>query len=490
MKRNIFLTSLIALFPAVCLSAGTYYNGNLYTSPQQRASANRANNRSMGESFSSRYGHRNNIVKQNVTTMKKAETKPAEIKKQGLSIGVDFNHQFANWKFDMNQSGSTLHYDNVNWNVFSANGVYYFGDSIPMQINVGGSYGTQSDETTMIDDDISSGGYWIQDWYADANGTILGTQRGHALSVGTSKDGKQYGFNVGIGLTDFWKYGKLRITPSVGYRYFKYELKTQQNYGVAIDTLDLNSGVVPGAVTCITTDDGELQCDPIMLNVAGGGYDIGYRVWAETETGELVLSYVKFDEAVEEIDTAGTYYYEQSQTSHSYEVEWAGPYVALDMDYLINNNNTVSAGIEFGLPKYTATGDQPYRIDWAHPKSVEDEGGFGDAIHFGLNANWKTALTDSLSLNVGFTYDYYSVSGADATTYYNASLYENTYITDWNEYNSLSDEDRLSEYGLMLADEINALDKLRSAGWSSKTSDEIKSIYKSMGIHIGLTAKF
>lgn len=484
MKRNIFLTSLIALFPAVCLSAGTYYNGNLYTSPQQRASANRANNRSMGESFSSRYGHRNNIVKQNVTTMKKAEAKPAEIKKQGLSIGVDFNHQFANWKFDMNQSGSTLHYDNVNWNVFSANGAYYFGDSIPMQINVGGSYGTQSNETTMIDDDISNGGYWIQDWYVE-NGTVLGTQRGHALSVGTSKDGKQYGFNVGIGLTDFWKYGKVRITPSVGYRYFKYELTTQQNYGLAVDTLSLNSSVAPGAITCIETDGGETQCDPIMLNVTGNGYDIGYR-FIDPESGEL--SYVNFDEAVGGIDTAGTYYYEQSQTSHSYEVEWAGPYVALDMDYLINNNNTVSAGVELGLPKYTATGDQPYRIDWAHPKSVEDEGGFGDAIHFGLNANWKTALTDSLSLNVGFTYDYYSVSGADATTYYNSSLYESTYIDDYNNYSQM--EDKTTPEALRLAEEIASLDKLRSAGWSSKTSDEIKSIYKSMGIHIGLTAKF
>jgi hypothetical protein len=101
--------------------------------------------------------------------------------------------------------------------------------------------------------------------------------------------------------------------------------------------------------------------------------------------------------------------------------------LALDMLYDINQNNSVNAYLEVGLPSYTATGDQPYRFDWEHPKSVEDSSGVGSAFHLGLGANWTTALTDNVALSVGVTYDYYTVSDADAKTYLNGEYYNDIY---------------------------------------------------------------
>ena len=111
--------------------------------------------------------------------------------------------------------------------------------------------------------------------------------------------------------------------------------------------------------------------------------------------------------------------FSQTKTTHEYDTSWSGPYVAVDAYYEINQNNSVNARVEFGLPAYTSTGDQPYRIDWAHPKSVEDSAGIGDAWHMGIAANWLTALTNSVKMSIGFTYDYYNVSGATANTFLN-----------------------------------------------------------------------
>ena len=130
----------------------------------------------------------------------------------------------------------------------------------------------------------------------------------------------------------------------------------------------------------------------------------------------------------------------------------------------------MTAGLEFGLPTYKSVGNQPYRIDWAHPTSVEDKGGLGDAWHLGLNAMWSTSISDSAMLSVGMTYDYYSVKGADATTYLNAGYYQD-----------------LLDAGYITEDEYN---EYASAGWKVESKGEIESIYKSIGIHVGVNVKF
>ena len=175
-----------------------------------------------------------------------------------------------------------------------------------------------------------------------------------------------------------------------------------------------------------------------------------------------------------------------------------GPYLALDMEYMINDNNNVVAGIEFGLPVYESKGDQPYRIDWAHPTSVEDKGDFGDAYHLGFNAAWMTKITNSVGFTLGLTYDYYKVSGASATTYYSSSYYQpilNSYQSQYDEYVALINggatltEDEAYEYNV-LGEEIADLTAKKNAGWKSESKNEIESIYKSMGIRAGIEVKF
>ena len=288
------------------------------------------------------------------------------------------------------------------------------------------------------------------------------------------------GFNVGFGLTDIFKIGNVTFTPSVGYRYLKYKLETENNYGLSVDT-----------TACFRVDGSdEIQCDPaIVVNLGDGSQQI---IWRDDINGSMDVP----DNATS-INTGSTYYYQQPGVSHSYETTWSGPYIALDMDYIINQNNSVNGRIELGFPGYSSVGDQPYRFDWAHPKSVEDEAGMFGAIHFGLGANWQTAITDSVALSVGLTYDYYSVSGADAKTYLNM-----TYYNDW--YNMILDAwktdypDNTEDYmlgkiegvtGDATAINIKNLEAQCPGGVCS-SDGEIESFYKALGIRVGINAKF
>lgn len=286
-------------------------------------------------------------------------------------------------------------------------------------------------------------------------------------------------------MTDFFKWGNVRVTPSLGYRYFKYKLETKKNYGLSVDT-----------AACFQIDGSdEIQCDPaIIVELADGTQQV---LWRDSVSGKMeIASNAKY------IDTQGTYYYQQPGTSHSYEVEWSGPYLALDMNYLINANNSVNGRVELGLPSYTSTGDQPYRFDWAHPKSVEDKASIGGAMHFGFGANWVTAITDSVSLSLGLTYDYYTVSDADATTYLNGTYYTDLYnaqFTKWKadhpEYTTDSESENamLGNVSGVAGDEIAiSIKNLESqcSGWKCSASKEIDSFYRSLGIRVGVNAQF
>jgi len=490
--RVLFNVVMVAIIPGIAWGAGTYYNNNLY---QQRY-GNGYNNMSTGGSYGNRYGQAQTATRttttRTVTTKRsKSSSSQSSEAKQGFVLGAGLNHEFASWNFDMNTAGSKLHYDDVRWNVFDVSGAYYFGSSTPMQVKVGAKYGMQFDESPMVDDDISQGGYLSMTWTDDA-GNVVGYQTGHALSVGTSKGGTQMGFNAAFGLTDLFSVGRAKMTPSIGYRYFKHKLTTEQNYGVAIDVLESTNNHL--YITCISGYMGEIQCDPFLLFYSSNG-DITITGRTETAGGisDLIQVPAISGFVTEGVSTGGTYYYEQSGTSHEYTTTWAGPYLALDMEYVINNDNVVSSGIELGLPVYTSEGNQPYRYDWAHPKSVEDSASFGDAIHFGLNANWKTSITDSMMLTLGMTYDYYSVSSATAKTFLNAGYYEELYDDYYRWYTNGVDDNNnpLSEYQMaMLEEELDTIDDYRGAGWILESPGEIKSVYKSMGIRLGIEVRF
>jgi len=502
--------SVMSMIPAVAGAVGTYYNGNLYQNPQQRYSRGQYNSyygarrgympgrsayrNQSGEMnrFDNQQQPQEYAQEQSGEQAQNKKVAKQQNKKQGFLLGAGLSHEIGEWSFDMNKAGSKLHYDNLMWNVFEANGVYYFGESTPMQIKAGVRYGMQFGDSPMVDDDISTDAVWeagVMDVDNTTEDFVAGTP---AMSVGTSKDGKQMGFNVAFGLTDYFTWGKMKITPSIGYRYFKHKLTTEENYGTAISVLQSDT-----FDNCLENQYGEIQCNPMISFVDGdktnGFVTKTYGTYAvDEDTGDILNGELIGNYMTKYIGLNGTYYYEQSGTSHKYETEWAGPYLALDMEYQINKDNLVAGGIEFGLPIYDSKGDQPYRWDWAHPTSVEDKGGFGDAYHLGLNAAWTTAITDSTSISLGFTFDYYKVSKATAKTYLNPSVYQerldevNYYLDEYDDGNITLDEDELADLEQKQADFQN----WKSAGWTVEDKNEVNSIYKTMGIRIGISTRF
>lgn len=479
-SRVLLGATLVSVLPLVANAAGTYYNGNLYRNPNAGGFYN---------TYGAGRGYGQNTQNLGVTkttvqkTTKKTTKKTSSTQKQGFQLGVDITHEFADWDIDMKTAGSNLHYDNLRWNVLSGEAAYYFGGSTQMQIKVGGRYGIQFGDSPMIDDDVTAGNMWeYQNWVLGGNTeqVLVGTP---ALSIGNSKGGKQYGFNAAFGFTDLFGNSRVKFTPSIGYRYFKHILETKSNYGLMVQVL--NSGTNPNYINCVPVQDGEIQCSPYIgfANAAGDVFDVAGLTEVVDEAGNSAGYVVENDSSAALLDVGETYYYEQAGTSHKYETVWAGPYVALDMEYAINDNNIVNAGLEFGLPTYESDGDQPYRFDWEHPTSVKDKGGFGDAYHLGFNAMWATSVSDSVMLSLGMTYDYYHVKDATATTYLNKAYYQA--ILDG--YESAYAAGELNDEGI---EYMAGLQDLKASGWEIKSDKEIESIYKSMGIRLGFIARF
>lgn len=482
--KKVSLIAIMLLAPIAGNAAGTYYSG--YTNAYQTPSyASRYNTSYSTPSYaSSRYNNYNttgNVAQRPTsTTTRSTATASSGTKKSGFWLDAGITHETSQWQFSMNQSGSILSYDNMSWNVLDIGAGYAFDvGNMTLQVDAGFKYGMQWGESTMYDDDISNGGYLVTTWIDGNTKDEIGQQIGHAMSIGTSKGGNMLGFNIGFGLTDVFKIGNVTMTPSIGYRYLKYNVTTENNYGLAVDTA--------GCVQVAGSD--EVQCDPAIVIVDGEGKK--YIIWRGELNEDGTLPDMVLPNGVtagDIIDTGGTYYYHQPGESHSYETTWAGPYIALDLDYVINQNNAINGRVELGFPAYTSVGDQAYRFDWAHPKSVEDSAGMFGAIHFGLGANWTTAITDSVALSLGVTYDYYSVSGADAKTYLNVGYYENWYNDILENYDS---EDAMLDPDNGDPTAINIKDLLEQCpGGVCTTDGEIESFYKSLGVRVGINAKF
>jgi hypothetical protein len=531
--RFLLHCSIFALLPVIANAAGTYYdyngsmqknysysykrnpfynygNGNQLVNQNQPSGQAQMNNQAQMMNYqpeqqnqTANYGN-NNATRGQVYKNNSANNVASQ--DSGFKVGAGISHQFAMWKFDMKSAGSKLHYDSLNWNVFDASAQYDFDvANIAMRVDGGVQYGLQYGDSTMVDDDITGGGYFLQDWNVDLSGDGVAdqvwSQQGHALSVGTSTGGDMLGVYAGLGLSNFWQWGNLKITPSIGYRYFKYKLETKRNYGMSLDTIS-------GADNYCVSAGEETQCLPFLVFVDENnnpllgtidGVDINNDGYYDT------FSYIAVPGGAKYAETENTYYYYQDGVSHSYEVEWSGPYIALDMLYDITANNSVNARVELGLPAYNATADQPYRPDWQHPKSLEDKGGIGDAYHFGLGANWLHSITNSVKLVVGMTFDYYNIGKADATSYMNPEYYLTNFYdpavatnkvlveTYGNtNYESWTGADADNDKALYLSnlDTISSIEAMQNAGWKQEVTGEIESLYKSLGIRVGIQAKF
>ncbi len=518
MNRKVSLVVLLGIFSALgANAAGTYYSGN-YTSPQRNYATSSYATRAQNANYSRDTTYtRTRTVTPNANayvggayqnysrvvgtqpvgnTASQATIQKKQANDSGFYLNAGLSHEFAAWNFDMNTAGSKLHYDNIRWNVFDIGAKYKFGaGSTPLQIDAGFKYGIQFGDSTMIDDDITNGGYFASQWYnwddINHNETVdegelvyLGDQYGHSLSIGSSSSGNMMGFYAGFGLTDAFKFGGAKITPSIGYRYLRHKLETKNDYGLTVDT-----------GYCETVNGGdETQCDPIVIFLDSSGENQQVMWGHESDDGFWNgYWYWNVPSGYPYMTTAGTYMFRLPGTSHSYETTWAGPYIAMDLNYDINVYNSINARVEFGLPLYTSTGDQPYRPDWQHPKSVEDKGGFGDAWHFGFGANYMTALTESVSLSLGFTFDYYSLSGGEASTYWNSAYWTDVYNELFAYYQDLYPDETAANIKAWMDENdptaIGIIEK-QASGWVSKVDNEIESIYKSLGIRIGINARF
>ncbi|MBQ7244885.1 MAG: hypothetical protein IJS34_00750 [Alphaproteobacteria bacterium] len=534
-KIGVFLNcSVFALLPFMANAAGTYYNYNgtiqrnyggpyadslynggginAYVTPNGTCGAA---NGGCNSNVNANANVRANDTQQRTTTrtvVRQTQPYSGNYADTGLSLNAGISHQLASWRFDMSTAGSKLHYDNINWNVFdaSANYNFYLGNSL-VRLTLGGQYGMQFGDSSMVDDDITGGGFFLQDWNVDLDDDGVAdqvwSQQGHALSVGTSNDGNLMGVYAGIGLVDMWKVGSFRMTPSVGYRMFKYSLDTKRNYGISLDTAN-------GATNYCQSAGGETQCLPFLVFVDDNNSPLLGTIDGTDLNGDGIIdtySYIKVPSVTSGnlyVETENTYYYYQDGVSHSYEVEWTGPYLALDMEYDFSADDAINARLEFGLPTYTATADQPYRPDWQHPKSLEDKGGFGDAYHFGFLTNWMHSITNSMMLSVGVTFDYYHIGKADATSFLNQGYYTSNYLTpatttntylegvyggssylNWTAVSGrdLTEDKAVYESNLGVIADINAL---AAGGWSQTVADEIESVYKSLGLRVGILAKF
>ena len=530
--------SLLVLGPVAANAAGTYYTGG-YQSPQtaryqSSAFSNANNNAARSASGVSSYNQaRYNSAGYNTTgygatyanryaqnartnTNARAQSAQPQVASSGNGFHIDagLSYKTGMWQFEMNNAGSKLHYDNLMWGVFDVNAGYDFNvGNTKLTVDAGLEYGMQLGESTMIDDDITNGGSLIGYWdgYEEYS---------RALAIGTSKDGDMLGLRAGVGLKDFFTWGRVKITPSIGWRHLNYKLETSNNYALNIDTIGgTNSCVSEGNLTeCLPSLKFLKIVEVDVVKPGGTTEKINFLEY----TGGAVFDengFVPLNQANGGtlIDTLGTFYANMSDISHSYDVTWTGPYLAMDMLYDINANNSVTARVELGLPMYDVTADQPYRMDWQHPKSIEDKGDFGSAIHFGVGANWRTAITDAVSLSLGVTYDYYNVSGADATTYLDATYWESvyrmildSYIGD-NRFYFYNDEEKAidamlngfegplfnakgeptGETGTYAPDpDAVYINQVRNNGWKDTVKDEIDSFFRSLGVRVGLNIKF
>ena len=173
LPRFLFNCSAMLLVSVAAHAAGTYYTGN-YQSPQRGyaqqtyAQRSRATNAYSSQGVSqynrSQYANAGYSTARatNKTQAQQPQQKRAATQSgmRGFSLDAGLSKQVAMWEFEMNNAGSKLHYDNIDWLVFDAAGKYVFDvGNTKMQVAAGLQYGMQMGESTMDDDDISHGGY-------------------------------------------------------------------------------------------------------------------------------------------------------------------------------------------------------------------------------------------------------------------------------------------------------------------------------------------
>lgn len=408
----------------------------------------------------------------------------------GFYMSAGVSRQYAQWNFDMAEAKSILDYGDIAWNVLDVRGGYKFGDFV---IDGGVQYGMQAGKSSMTDDDISAGGMEMK-FYGNIANTTTGIKPDgckdlgngdfecstymKVLSIGESSGGSMLGLNLGLGMDNKFVFGKTRIIPSIGYRMFQHKLSTKDSHGTSISHN-----------WCKKEVDGNVICPGFMWT------NNGEMTWGEPDVDDGYFWW-NVSPGTSQISNGDTYAFSAPGVSHAYDTSWNGPYVAMDLVSELNENNRVDARLELGMPGYYSKGDQPYRADWEHPVSVEDKKDMFGAMHIGVLANWTTMINNNWGLTFGLTFDYYTVSGASASTHMSKKYYEGIWqaIFDNGVNNSVWTNDQAG-WDQMLANDATAA-SIKSmydgcgGSWTCVYDNEVNSFYRSIGVRVGLAGKF
>jgi hypothetical protein len=106
-------------------------------------------------------------------------------------------------------------------------------------------------------------------------------------------------------------------------------------------------------------------------------------------------------------------------------------------------------------------------------------------------------------LSIGLTYDYYTVSDATAKTYVNPTYYQDAYNSIFSAWQTQFPDVPASEVenymlnGVIVGDttlgpdpEALYIKSIENNGWVLTDENEISSVFKSMGIRVGINARF
>ena len=452
--------------------AGSYYNGGGY---YNNSNSGYAGARNQEGSFNRMPTA--GQARQNAAARKKnaADSAPGE---DGFFLGAGLSRQYAQWQYELQTLGSILNYSDLAWNVFDVKAGYKTGDVV---IGLGLQYGMQAGKSFMTDDDITNGGggykFEGEDHDHKPTGFVV---RNSILSIGESKGGSMLGMHLGLGLANAFGSDSVKITPSIGYRMMKYKLTTSNNSGLSVEYND---------ALCEPDDLGSLMC-PAMISFWDGSDWVYLQNMINIGTLNDPVWIYPIPPGASGADYGDNYAFTQAGFSHVYEVSWNGPFIAADIDVGLGGDYSMSGRIEIGFPGYEAVGDQPYRIDWAHPKSLGDKKGMFGALHLGMGANWMAKISDQMRMSIGLTYDYYEVKKADAVSYLSKYYYDG--VRKWAEdpkedgTGPGKDADRRQD----VIDQLDDLYKSCNNSWTCVDPGEVNSFYRAVGIRIGIEGEF
>lgn len=269
-------------------------------------------------------------------------------------------------------------------------------------------------------------------------------------------------WSVGFGMRNAWKLGNWDVTPYIGYK------KKEQNFEMANHVTP-----APFYLEKFCNDVGDITVNGVTyynvctggINITSQGLDASSLYYADangneitnmgTVTNTTIPGYVTLDDgsvyvnlaygdAIPDEDycfhqegqnpevftclksgTAGANLVsvfggvssleEQAGTTHMYYVDWAGPYIGINLERKISSREDLSIYGEYFKPHYKVWANWPNRTDLAHDPSFIDEGGSAYGLLFTLD--YRYSIRSNIQLVMGMEYEYIETKGADSTLF-------------------------------------------------------------------------